>query len=182
MSVSAKDKLLILDLDETLVYATEEPLERPADFCVGPYQVYRRPYAENFLAQCLDWFRVAVWTSSSPLYAQGVTQALFAETEALAFLWASDKCTPAYDLESGELYSKKSLKKVKQKGYALESVIALDDSPQKWQQSYGNLILVKPYVGAEDDQELPRLLVYLETLRRAENVRAVDKRGWRLRH
>jgi phosphoserine phosphatase len=32
-----KDKLLILDLDETLVYATETLLEREADFSVYDY-------------------------------------------------------------------------------------------------------------------------------------------------
>src|SRR5687768_16223889 len=68
-------KLLILDLDETLIHATQTPLERPAEFRVGPYAVYRRPHLELFLAQCLGWFEVAVWSSSSPLYAREVVQA-----------------------------------------------------------------------------------------------------------
>jgi len=31
--------LLVLDLDETLVHATEQALDVPADFHVGPYFV-----------------------------------------------------------------------------------------------------------------------------------------------
>jgi RNA polymerase II subunit A small phosphatase-like protein len=36
-------RLLVLDLDETLIYANECPLDRPADFEVAPYFVYLRP-------------------------------------------------------------------------------------------------------------------------------------------
>ena len=45
-------KLLILDLDETLIFATERPLTREADFRVGPYHVYGRPGLADFLDQC----------------------------------------------------------------------------------------------------------------------------------
>jgi len=36
-------KLLILDLDETLVHASERELERSADFRLVGYHVYLRP-------------------------------------------------------------------------------------------------------------------------------------------
>ena len=29
------DKLLVLDLDETIIYCTKEPLHRPVDFLAG---------------------------------------------------------------------------------------------------------------------------------------------------
>lgn len=45
-------KLLILDLDGTLIFATERPLTREADFRVGPYPVYGRPGLPDFLDQC----------------------------------------------------------------------------------------------------------------------------------
>jgi TFIIF-interacting CTD phosphatase-like protein len=56
------------------------------------------------------------------------------------------------------------LKKVKRRGYNLESIIAVDDTPRKWEQSYENLIAVKPVEGDECDRELPHLLIYLNTL------------------
>lgn len=63
---SAADRhLLILDLDETLIYATEEPLVHPCDFEVAPCCVYRRPFLAEFVEAAFAWFDVAVWSSAS---------------------------------------------------------------------------------------------------------------------
>ena len=43
------DKLLILDIDETLVHATEEDLGRACDFETDWYVVYKRPHVDEFL-------------------------------------------------------------------------------------------------------------------------------------
>jgi RNA polymerase II subunit A small phosphatase-like protein len=64
--VDSLKKLLILDIDETLIYATEASLPRQADFLVGQYHIYKRPFLNVFLKNCLDWFEIAVWTSSTP--------------------------------------------------------------------------------------------------------------------
>jgi TFIIF-interacting CTD phosphatase-like protein len=71
------------------------------------------------------------------------------------------------------------LKKVKRRGYNLESVIAIDDTPRKWEKSYGNLARVKPFEGDESDRELDHLLIYLDTLKNEKNIRSIEKRGWR---
>jgi TFIIF-interacting CTD phosphatase-like protein len=174
-----RKKLLILDLDETLIYAAEASLPRKADFLVGQYHVYKRPFLDAFLKSCLDWFEVAVWTSSTPLYAIEIVSVIFEDPEILSFVWASDHCTVVYDIEWFEYYNRKNLKKVKRKGYRLESIIAVDDTPQKWERSYGNLVRVNPFEGDERDDELKYLLLYLEQLRYAENIRSVEKRFWR---
>jgi RNA polymerase II subunit A small phosphatase-like protein len=176
---AATRKLLILDLDETLIYADTKPLGRPADFRAGPYFVHRRPHVDAFLAACLEWFEVAVWTSSSPSYAAVVVRHLVEDPGRLAFVWASERCTWSMDRECGEYRSSKNLRKVKKRGYRLEEVIVVDDSPEKHRRSYGNLVRVAPYYGRETDDELPALQAYLERLRAVENVRAVEKRGWR---
>jgi hypothetical protein len=44
--------LLILDLDETLIYGTETPLDRPEDFRVEPFYIYERPGGDNILSAC----------------------------------------------------------------------------------------------------------------------------------
>ena len=53
--------LLILDIDETLIHASERPLDREPDFGVGPFSVYRRPGLAEFLEFCQSKFQVAVW-------------------------------------------------------------------------------------------------------------------------
>ena len=172
-------KLLILDLDETLIYATEVSLPRQADFLVEPYYIYKRPFLDVFLKNCLDWFEVAVWTSSTPSYAMEILSFIFESPKNLSFMWASDRCTVAYDLEWFEYYNRKNIKKVKRKGYRLESIIAVDDTPQKWERSYGNLVRVNPFEGDETDDELKYLLLYLDKLRHEKNIRSVEKRFWR---
>ncbi|WP_263053607.1 NIF family HAD-type phosphatase [Phormidium nigroviride] len=172
---------MILDLDETLIYASEASLPRQADFLVDPYHIYKRPFLDVFLKNCLDWFEVAVWTSSTPSYAIAIVSAIFENPKTLSFVWASDRCTVACDLEWFEYYNRKNIKKVKRKGYRLESIIAVDDTPQKWERSYGNLVRVNPFEGEETDDELKYLLLYLDQLRYEENIRSVEKRFWRNR-
>ena len=62
-------KLLILDLDETLIHATEKPLENKADFRTKLYHVYKRPYVEMFLEFCQEHFLVGVWTTAGTDFA-----------------------------------------------------------------------------------------------------------------
>jgi RNA polymerase II subunit A small phosphatase-like protein len=174
-----KDKLLILDLDETLIYASEQPLSRPADFLAGQYHVYKRPFLNEFLSACRGWFEVAVWTSGSKTYAARITESIFPPGSGPSFVWSAERCTWAYDPELMEYYWRKNLKKVRRKGYDLSRVIVVDDRPAGLRQSYGNLIQVSPYDGDEGDDELRVLLPYLDRLRRADNIRATEKRGWK---
>jgi TFIIF-interacting CTD phosphatase-like protein len=184
--LTTKKKLLILDLDETLVYATETLLSRQPDFSVYGYAVYQRPYLDIFLTTCLDWFDVAIWTSSGADYAAAVVAAIFEDPQSLNFIWSSNRCSIVfnynYELIDGDYptyYSRKLLKKVKRQGYKLESIIAIDDTPKKWEKSYGNLVRVHPFEGDEADVELKHLLLYLSTLKDVENIRKIEKRGWR---
>jgi len=173
-------KLLILDIDETLVHARVTPLERDEDFCVGEYFIYRRPGLDAFVAAMLEAFDVAVWTSSGESYAEQVLQRIF-PAGALKFVWSSRRRTTHRDWETGEPLSIKNLTKLRRRGYALETVIAVDDTPAKYLKSYGNLVTVREYVGDPADDELPLLARYLHTLLPVENVRAIEKRGWRER-
>lgn len=176
----ATRKLLILDLDETLIFATETPLKRDADFRVGHYHVYRRPFLSDFLTESMERFTVAVWTSSSPDYAAAVVATIFPDPTRLAFAWAADRCSTRYCPEDGSYYTRKPLIKVcRRLGYARERIIVVDDTPRKWEQSYGNLVSVLPFEGDPSDAELPQLSAYLNHLRNISNVRTIEKRRWR---
>jgi TFIIF-interacting CTD phosphatase-like protein len=172
-------KLLILDLDETLLYATEEPLGFQEDFIVGPYSVSLRPFLKTFLDYCLDNFEVAIWTSSTEEYALEIIKQLLPSLTTLSFLWARNRCTKRYDHENGEWYWVKDLKKVRRKGYNLEQVIIVDDTPIKLERNYGNLIRVKEFIGEQTDHELVFLTKYLEILQKENNLRSLEKRNWK---
>jgi RNA polymerase II subunit A small phosphatase-like protein len=172
------DKLLILDLDETIIYAAEEALARPADFRTERFHVYKRPGLQEFLSQCFAWFEVGVWTSSSTRYAEAVVPQIFPRPEELQFVWTRERCVRRFDPEMQNYYWIKDLKKLK-KRHPLEKIVMIDDTPKKMLRNYGNHVLVREWTGDPADRELEALLLYLEDLGPVENVRTIEKRGWR---
>jgi RNA polymerase II subunit A small phosphatase-like protein len=78
--------LLILDLDETLIHAAEQPLERPADWRLGPYSVYCRPYLAEFLAAVAQSFALAVWSSGTIDYVEAMVARIMPHGRACAGL------------------------------------------------------------------------------------------------
>jgi carboxy-terminal domain RNA polymerase II polypeptide A small phosphatase len=86
-----------------------------------------------------------------------------------------------YDRDTAEYYWGKHLKKIRRNGYALEQVIVVDDTAKKHERNYGNLVCVHPFEGQLDDNELLHLTTFLEILVGVDDVRVVEKRGWRHR-
>lgn len=178
---NVEEKLLILDLDETLIYATEESLERKSDFRVGQYFVYKRPFVETFLRFCFENYEVAVWTTATKSYAEEIFKVILKTEYKLQFLWTRERCTLSFDEDEREHFFVKRMYKIRRHGYKLESVIVVDDSPNVWQDSYGNLVRVSKFEGDERDDELKVLPFYLKKLLEVPNIRKIEKRNWRNR-
>lgn len=70
-------KLLLLDLDETLIHARHNRLEHEECFQLFNLFIYKRPNLDWFLCEMLDTFKVGVWTASGEVYAEAVVQQLF---------------------------------------------------------------------------------------------------------
>jgi TFIIF-interacting CTD phosphatase-like protein len=173
--------LLVLDLDETLIFASERPLERESDFRVGAYYVYRRPHLDEFLKSCSQISQIAVWSSSGANYLAAVVETIFPAEISPAFIWGRERCVQPYDPERLEAYFAKELKKVKRLGFCLDRVLIVENSPQKVERNYGNAIYVCPFYGDPNDSELQKLGGFLKSLATVPNVRCVEKRGWRTR-
>ncbi|MFP2924490.1 NIF family HAD-type phosphatase [Pyxidicoccus sp. 3LG] len=183
--------LLILDLDETLIHAREAPLDRAADFQLFDFHVYVRPHLERFLTECASRFLLAVWSSASDDYVAEVMERIFPRELRLEFVWGRSRCSFSLDharvMEDGHFdpsshYSYvKRLHKVKRRGYRLERVLIVDDTPAKCIDNYGNAIYVSEYDGREHDTELLDLSRYLAALAEVPNVRTLEKRNWRNR-
>jgi len=170
--------LVILDLDETLIHSVESLIDRPPDFNCGPYSVYMRPGLTDFLSRLRERFRIAIWTSSSRDYADCIVCHTFPASYPLEFMWCRERCTLRLDDDTRKPYWLKNLRKVKRGGHDLSRVVCVDDSPEKHSLNYGNLVRVRAYLGEAEDNELPRLLQYLEVLDKAPDVRRVEKRSW----
>ena len=179
VSAPANKPLLILDLDETLVYCAERALKSPADFCFDGLFAYRRPFLTDFLNEVSRWFTLSVWSSASAPYVQTLVALLLAD-RALEFIWSRDRCTQRFDADQKEHYWVKNLEKVKRRRYRLERVLIIDDSRTKVSSHYGNLLSVQPFLGDPGDSDLRDIVPFFEWLRHSDNFRSVEKRRWRL--
>jgi len=126
-------RLIVFDLDETLVHATEVPLPYTSTFQVGSYFVYVRPFASELIKFCASHFDIAVWSSSSERYVETVTAKLFGTAFPLVFSWAASKCIQKIDAKSNGYVYVKDLRKAMKHGYAVDEIIMIDDSPEKLQ-------------------------------------------------
>ncbi|HEY0562971.1 MAG TPA: HAD family hydrolase [Methylophilus sp.] len=171
-------KLLVLDLDETLVHANHEKPAHDDYFKVANYYVHKRPNLDWFIKEMLTTFKIGVWTASSEMYAEIVTNELFSKGD-LEFVWANKRCTLARSFNTGEYDVIKNLRKLKKLGYPMESIIMVDDTASKHVKNYGNLVLIKEFKGDQNDDELVPLANYLEHLARVPNIRNVEKRNWK---
>lgn len=181
--------LIILDLDETLIHATDKPHDDAWDFEVFHYKVYKRPYLQEFLLGLKEHFEIAVWSSASDDYVELIVKEIFPEGYDLKFVWGRSRCTyrPNYNkLDEFGYYDPfshydyvKRIDKVRKLNFKKERILIIDDTPQKCRHNYGNAIYPNEYLGRNPDNELLLLMSYLVTLKDLDTVRSTEKRGWR---
>ena len=174
-------KLLVLDLDETLIHARsrDEPdLPWPAQRQVAQFRVHLRPGVREFMSTVLERFvGVGIWTSANTEYATAMLERIV-DRSRLRFIFARDRCVQGYDRDEKESYWIKDITELDGFGFDPEKILVVDDKPRGFERSSANLIPVRPFRGDPADSELPKLLRYLEQLGPLEDVRAVDKRDW----
>jgi carboxy-terminal domain RNA polymerase II polypeptide A small phosphatase len=176
---SKSDKRLILDLDETLVYAAEEKLAIREDFTFDKYLIYKRPHLDRFLTRIAQHFKIGIWSSAGEEYVTEIAKKIKPDEIEFEIVWARSRCTQRRDLDLDLYYWEKRLDKLKKKGFKLEQILIVDDTPHKAKNNFGNAIYVKEFTGDQSDLELVLLQDYLITLKHVENVRQIEKRNWR---
>lgn len=174
-------KLLVLDLDETLIHARgrgEADLPWPPQRQVAHFRVYLRPGVRSFMAEVLERFAaVGVWTSASPDYAIAMLDRIVAR-DRLRFLFTRDRCTQRRDIELDESYWVKDIRRLDGFGFERGQILFVDDKARGLERSYANLVSVPAFLGDPEDHMLRKLLAYLDRLGTLDDVRSVDKRGW----
>lgn len=171
--------LLVLDLDETLIHASATEIESVEhDFICGDFFVYKRPGLEDFLHSIKNDFKISIWSSASDDYVTNIVSNIFPGDFPLEFIWGRSRCTLKRDYELGTYFFSKQLKKLKRKGYELEKILIIDDSAEKVKDNFGNAIYITEFKGIPDN-ELEALSIYLQIIKSSQNVRIIEKRGWR---
>ena len=170
-------KLLILDIDETLIHTEKFPAnylgEGEFDFKYQSsnkdyeYFTIKRPFIDEFL-----------WTAASKDYAENVLRNIGIDKSLLEFFYTEENCTIKLDYETCNYYGEKNLNKIRKKGYNLEQTLIVDDIAKTAIHNYGNLIQIKPFMTNRSDTELLKLISYLEKIKNAERFRSIEKRGW----
>lgn len=171
--------LLILDLDETLIHGSEAVQNQ--GFAVGHFSVVKRPYVCEFMRFCCEHFDVAIWTTATVDYVEPTLHEICDFNDALEFIWCRERCTPRGEGFDGEFRWIKDLKKVRKKGWDFDRVLMVEDKPENLSRHYGNVIRIAPFTGDCDDRELLRLMPFLLSLKDCDNVRKIEKRGWKAR-
>ncbi len=170
--------LLILDLDETLIHARLQPLKIDYAFISDGCYVYTRPNLYWFLESISAHFDLAIWSSADDAYVENIVQHISRESYEFKFVWGRSKCTMTRNFELDQYVQEKRLKKVKSKGYSLDQVLIVDDSPEKTRENYGNAIYIPAFEGDLLDNVLIKLHDYLLGIKDHTNVRRIEKRGW----
>jgi carboxy-terminal domain RNA polymerase II polypeptide A small phosphatase len=171
-------QLIVLDLDETLIHATQDIIDN-YDFRIQDFYVKKRPHLEKFLHYCNDNFEIGIWTSSTENYAQAIIENILPEIITPIFIWSRERCTIDTNKDTEEREYIKDLKKVKKLGFSLDNIVAVDDSPEKLKRQYGNLIRIKPFYDDLNDQELHKLTLFLPNILNTKDIRKLEKRNWR---
>lgn len=92
-SLNRKRRLLILDLDETLVHTSYSPISG-IEFCSrrGLYYLYERPNLREFLDQCDVEFDLAIWSASKADYVRWVIKSTVLRYYKFAFINTRRNC------------------------------------------------------------------------------------------
>lgn len=156
-----KPRLVIFDLDETLVHATERDLGYACDFEIAPYRVYLRPHVQELVEFAVKRFDIAVWSSASEEYVSEVVRRLFSNAQP-KFAWSVSRCIQRIDAKSNGYVYVKDLRKVQKFGYSTQEILIVDDSPEKIARQPKSHLHVSRFIGNRDDTELLRVMRILQ--------------------
>lgn len=182
--LTEQQQLLILDLDETLIYATEHPLAgRSVDFYADQYAVYKRPGLDDFLnnlKQQPERYALMVWTTGNACYAEHLAKQMGLDGHLIA-LWNRPQCSKIASNNPGQQYHfLKDMAKIRRSFHCSRSrVIAIDNTLFVYQRSYANVLPIPSFEGTEvDGFSLALVTQYLQKLQSIPDVRVPNKRQW----
>ncbi|XP_053574414.1 CTD nuclear envelope phosphatase 1 isoform X1 [Bombina bombina] len=190
-----KRKVLVLDLDETLIHSHHDGVLRPTvrpgtppDFILKvsrsaspPPQllvvidkhpvrffVHKRPHVDFFLEVVSQWYELVVFTASMEIYGSAVADKLDNNRGILRRRYYRQHCT----LELGSY-----IKDLSVVHNDLSSVVILDNSPGAYRSHPDNAIPIKSWFSDPSDTALLNLLPMLDALRFTADVRSVLSRN-----
>ncbi|MCL7031256.1 hypothetical protein MKW94_011432 [Papaver nudicaule] len=167
LATNKTKKLLILDLDETLVHHSESFASSYAlSFTMegSTYYFNPRPYAREFLERVSQLFDVVVFTANRKPYADPVVAFLDPEGELIVGRYYHD---------SGESLRDGYVKDLRIFKVDLARVVLVDNCPANFRLQKNNGIPIVSWFFDPQDEELSKLVPFLEKLAAADDVRPI---------
>jgi len=153
-------KCLVLDLDETLVHSSFQPVAKydfliPVEIDGNVYQVYvaKRPHVDEFLKKMGEVYEVVIFTASLSKYADPVLDLLDIH-KVIDYRLFREHCTCINDIY---------VKDMSIMGRPIESVFIIDNSPHAYALQPENAM---PCVSWFDDYEENELLGFIPVLQK----------------
>lgn len=167
-------KLLVLDMDETLVHATapaegDYRLKVAEGFEIG---LRLRPFVRDFLAKMSQIYEIAVFTSSQQAYADTVLNFLDPEDCLIHHRLYRQHCT----FHTGTAYKDLTVFT----GVDLRDIVICDNLISNFALQLENGVPVKTWTDAKEDKELVLLCQYLVRLAGVKDVREVNRETFKL--
>jgi len=151
-------KCLVLDLDETLVHSSFQPIECSFSLSIEldnmTYEVYvrKRPFVDKFIEECAKLYELVVFTASLSEYANPVIDTLD-QKRLIKHRLFRESCV----FHENQVY----VKDLSRLGRNIKDCIIIDNSPFSYLFDPTNAIGCTSWFGDEEDTELRDLLPLL---------------------
>jgi len=174
-SFQQNKKTLLLDLDNTLIYASKQipeimdytsvVFEKGGEYIIR--YVTKRPGMCKFLSKLSKRYNLCVYTAADKTYARKVVEAT----------GVSDYICDLYDRSHCEKINEFTyLKNIWSLGFEPTQTVLIDDLTAQSKYQPENFINIKPFKGEDSDRELYALYPFLRTLNIVDDVRSAQKR------
>lgn len=161
-------KLLILDIDETLLHSTYEDLGRAPELNYKIRNVYLRPHLKEFMEFAFAHFDVAIWTASKEEYAHLLLEQLGYKDQ-MTFIYSRNKCIER-EVDTGIVTATHWVKDLtKIEDYNLEDIVFIDDTPL-YIHPIENAVLIPEFRGDLEDTELLKMMDRLRKWNEGEGI------------